>query len=107
VDEFHPGALSFNIALAAVAIASTFVAARQWSDRIGRFQRYTVRGLMVTVAIFAVALAVLMAAPPLVLAVVVGCLLYGFGAIVHVSVMILFHRRARPSPSIRVGGSRD
>ena len=44
------GALSFDIALAAVAIASTFVAARQWYDRIGRFQRFTVCGPMVTVA---------------------------------------------------------
>jgi hypothetical protein len=57
VDEFHPGALGFDIALATVAIASTFVATRQWSHLLGRDQRFTVRGLMVTVAIFAVVLA--------------------------------------------------
>jgi hypothetical protein len=98
VDEFHPGALSFDIILAAVAIASTIVAARQWYHRIGRFQRFTVRGLMVTVAIFAVALAVLMAVPQLALAILLCCLVYGFVSIVHVSVMILFYLRARPSP---------
>jgi hypothetical protein len=107
VHEFRPGALSFDVALAAVAVASTFVATRQWSHRTGRFQRHTVRGLMVTVAIFAVALAVLMAAPLLALAAVAGCLIFGFGAMVYVSVMMLFHRRARPSPSIRVGGIRE
>src|SRR4051812_13957916 len=38
VDGFHPGALSLDIALAAVAIASTFVATRRWSRLIGRCQ---------------------------------------------------------------------
>jgi hypothetical protein len=103
VDEFHSDALCFDIALATVAIASTFVAARQWSRAIGRFQRFTVRGLMVAVAIFAVALVVLMAAPLLALAVVMSCLLYGFMSIFYVSVMILLHRRhgIPPDPAWR------
>jgi hypothetical protein len=100
VDEFHPGALGFDIVLAAVATASTFGATRQWSHRIGRFRRFTVRWLMVTVAVFAAVLTLLMATPLLALAVVVGCLLYGFVSIVHVSVMILFHCRARPSVGV-------
>ena len=89
-DEFHPGALSFDIALATLAITSTFVATRRWSRLTGRFQRFTVRRLMATVAICAILLAVSMAVPLLALAMFLGALLFGFLCIVHVVVLITF-----------------
>jgi hypothetical protein len=93
VDELHPGALTFDIALATVAIASTFVATRRWSRLIGRYQRFTVRGLMATVAICAILLAVSMAVPSVALAMFLGALLFGFLCIVHAFVLITFHGR--------------
>lgn len=96
VDEFHPGALSFDIALTTVAIAATFVATRQWSRLIGRYQRFTVRGLMATVAICAILLAVSMAVPLVALAMFLGALLFGILCVMHVFVLITFHGRIRP-----------
>jgi hypothetical protein len=98
VDEFHPGALGFDIALAALAIASTFVATRRWFSQIGRYRRFTVRGLMATVAFFAV----LFAFPILAVAVLYGALLFGLVCIVHVIVLIALHRRLRAQADRRL-----
>jgi MFS family permease len=98
VDKFHPGALGFDIAIAALAIASTFVATGRWSGQIGRYRRFTIRGLMATVALFAV----LFALPILALAVIYGALLFGLVCIVHVIVLITFHRRPRAQADRRL-----
>jgi hypothetical protein len=98
VDEFHPGALGFDIALAALAIASTFVATRRWFSQIGRYRRFTVRGLMATVALFAV----LFAFPILAVAVLYGALLFGLVCIVHAIVLIRFLRRPRAQAGRRL-----
>ena len=50
----------------------------------------TIRGLMATVAICAILLAVSMAVPLLALAMFLGALLFGFLCIVHVVVLITF-----------------
>jgi hypothetical protein len=91
VDEFYPGALSFDIALATLAITSTFVATRRWSGLIGRSQRFTLRGLMATVAICAILLAVSIAVPLIALALFLGALLFGLLCILHVFVLMTIH----------------
>ena len=99
VDEFHPASLAFDIALAAVVSVLTFVATRRWSCLIERYQRFTVQGLMATVAIFAITFALLIAAPLLYFGVLLGSLFYGLVCIVHVSVLCTFHLRTRPRAS--------
>lgn len=96
VDQFHPAALGFDVGLAATAVAATFFATRRWSSRIGRFHRFTVSGLMATVALCGVAFAVSIAAPLFALIVLLASLLYGLCCIVHVLVLVTFRRRTEP-----------
>ena len=89
-----PAALTVDIVLAVLAVASSFVATRRWSGLIGRYQRFTVQGLMATVAFVAIVLAVVMNAPLLALLMLFGCLIYGLSCIPLV--LITFDHRTWP-----------